>query len=93
MHPLAPMTAAKWRELLLAWGLALLISGGLVWSGSHWPTPLLQQSWALAEPGRAAALALVLVLGLPALMALVLGLRMLRHRDKGESIDCAQGER
>ena len=57
------------------------------------PQPLLQQGWAQEDPGLAAWLALALVLLPPALMALLLLARMRRHRDRGESIDCAQGER
>ena len=88
-----PLSSIPVRELLPAWILALLISGILVWAGSHWPTPLLEQAWAQANPGSALTLALALVLGPPALMAAVLVLRMLRHRDSGESSDCAHGER
>jgi hypothetical protein len=54
--------------------------------------PLLDQAWAQAAPERAVALALVLVFVPPGLMALLLIVRMLRHHDRGESIDCASGE-
>jgi hypothetical protein len=54
---------------------------------------LLQQPWAQAAPDRAALLALLLVLLPPALLAVVLVIRMRRHLDRGESIDCAHGER
>jgi hypothetical protein len=47
----------------------------------------------MADPGRAALLALALVLVPPGVMAALLIARMLRHRDSGESIDCAHGER
>jgi hypothetical protein len=54
---------------------------------------LLQQTWAQADPGRAALVALALALVPPGFMAALLIARMLRHRDSGESIDCAHGER
>jgi hypothetical protein len=54
---------------------------------------LLQQAWAQANPGLPALLALLLVLLPPALMAALLLARMRRHHDRGESIDCAHGER
>ena len=88
-HPVAP----AWRSLLGPWLLALALSALLVAAGWRWPTPLLQQAWAQADPGRPALLALLLVLLPPALMAALLIARMLRHRDSGESIDCAHGER
>ena len=82
-----------WRALLGPWFLALAVSALLVLAGQHWPTPLLQQAWAQAAPDRAAWLALFLVLVPPALMAVLLIARMLACGDKGESIDCASGER
>ncbi len=87
------MTAAKWWQLLPAWGAALVLSGVLVWAGGRWPTPLLAQSWALEQPDVAAVLALALVVLPPLGMAVWLALQMVRHRDSGESIDCAHGER
>jgi len=81
-----------WR-LWPAWGAALAISAGLVWAGKHWNTPLLEQPWALARPELAAVLALALVLVPPLGMAVWLAFQMIRHRDSGESIDCAHGER
>ena len=81
-----------WR-LWPAWGAALAISAGLVWAGKHWRTPLLEQPWALARPELAAVLALALVLVPPLGMAGWLAFQMIRHRDSGESIDCAHGER
>jgi TRAP-type C4-dicarboxylate transport system permease small subunit len=87
------LSSTPWRALLGPWALALALSGLLVWAGVHWPEPLLQQPWLQAVPGRAEGLALALVLLPPAGMALLLLLRMRRHRDRGESIDCAQGER
>ena len=75
------------------WLLALLLSALLVAAGRHWPDPLLQQHWAQAAPDRAALLALLLVLLPPVLFAVVLVIRMRRHLDRGESIDCAHGER
>jgi hypothetical protein len=65
----------------------------LVAAGARWPTPLLQQAWAQADPDRPLLLALALVLLPPALMAALLLARMLRHHDRGESSDCAHGER
>jgi TRAP-type C4-dicarboxylate transport system permease small subunit len=82
-----------WRSLLGPWLLALALSALLVWAGRRWPTPLLQQAWAQVDPGWPALLALLLVLLPPALMAFLLIARMVRHRDSGESIDCAHGER
>ena len=87
------MAAAKWCLLEPAWGVALVVSGLLVWAGRHWPTPLLAQAWALERPDVAVVLALALVLLPPLGMALWLVLQMARHRDSGESIDCAHGER
>ncbi len=81
------------RALLGPWLLALALSAALVAAGRHWPTPLLQQPWAMADPGRPALLALLLVLLPPALMVALLLVRMRRHHDKGDSIDCAHGER
>ena len=65
-----------------------------MWAGRHWPTPLLEQGWALARPQRPLQLAVALVLLPPLLMALVL-LRGLgpvpqadaAHPDRGESSD------
>ena len=91
--PLAHLETPIWRALLKPWFAALALSALLVWAGARWPTPLLQQSWAMADPGRAALLALALVLVPPGVMAALLIARMLRHRDSGESIDCAHGER
>jgi type VI protein secretion system component VasK len=88
-HPTTPL----WRALLGPWLLALAVSAALVAAGRHWPTPLLQQPWALANPGLPALLALLLVLLPPALMAALLLARLRRHHDRGESIDCAHGER
>jgi len=82
-----------WRALWGPWLLALGVSALLVAAGRHWPTPLLQQAWAQAAPGRAAWLALLLVLVPPALMAALLIARMVGFGDRGESIDCASGER
>ncbi len=87
------MAAAKWWQLAPAWGVALVISWLLVWAGRHWPTPLLAQTWALERPDAAVVLALALVLLPPLGIALWLVLQMARHRDSGESIDCAHGER
>ena len=87
------MAAAKWWQLAPAWGVALVVSGLLVWAGRHWPTPLLAQAWALERPDAAVDLALELVLLPPLGMALWLVLQLARHRDSGESIDCAHGER
>ncbi|CAK6696844.1 hypothetical protein [Synechococcus sp. CBW1107] len=81
------------RSLLGPWLLALLLSALLVAAGWRWPTPLLEQAWAQADPGLPALLALVLVLVPPALMAALLVARMRRHGDKGESVDCVHGER
>ncbi len=90
----APLpTAPFWRALLAPWLLALGLSALLVEAGRHWPRPLLQQAWAQAAPGLGAWLALLLVLLLPALLAGLLIARMVRHPDKGESSDCAHGER
>ncbi len=47
----------------------------------------------MADPGLAALLVLALVLLPPALMAALLLGRRIRHRDRGESSDCASGER
>ena len=89
----ASLAHPAWRSLLGPWLLALALSALLVAAGWRWPVPLLQQGWAEAAPGLGAWLALLLVLLPPALMAALLIVRMLRHRDSGESIDCAQGER
>ena len=87
-NPASPI----WRSLLGPWLVALGLSALLVAAGLRWPTPLLQQAWAQADPGRPALLALLLVLLPPALMAALLLARMRRHHDRGESIDCAHGE-
>lgn len=63
---------SKWRQLLLCWALALGLSALLVWSGRHWPVPLLQQAWAQRQPAAPLALALTLVLLPPLLMAVLL---------------------
>ena len=73
--------------MLPSWLLALGLSAALVWAGQHWPTPLLEQPWALDHPAAPLRLALLLVLLPPALMALLIAGRMLRHHDKGESFD------
>ena len=91
--PLAHLETPVWRALVKPWLAALALSALLVGAGARWPIPLLQQAWAQADPGRAALLALALVLVPPGLMAAVLIVRMVRHRDSGESIDCAHGER
>jgi len=93
MHDLAHPDLPVWRSLLGPWLVALALSALLVAAGWVWPTPLMQQGWAQADPERPALLALLLVLLPPALMAAVLLARMRRHGDKGESDDCAQGER
>ena len=92
--PTAAASPAKWRQLLPAWGVALAISALLVWAGRRWPVPLLEQSWALAQPERPLLLALALVLLPPLLMGLVLLRGLLRlppagapHPDRGESSD------
>lgn len=87
------MAAAKWWQLAPAWGVALVMSGLLVWAGRHWPTPLLAQAWAHERPDLAVVLALALVLLPPLGMAFWLALQLARHRDSGESIDRAHGER
>jgi hypothetical protein len=84
---------SKWRQLLLCWALALGLSALLVWSGRHWPLPLLQQAWALRQPEAPLRLALALVLLPPLLMALLLLVRWQGqgtaggglHPDRGES--------
>ena len=78
---------ADWRQLLPPWLLALGVSALLVAAGQHWPTPLLQQAWALRHPGWPAALALALVLLPPLALGLLLVSRMGRHHDRGESFD------
>ena len=93
MAPLAHSPRSTGLSLLWTGLAALALSWLLVAAGRRWPTPLLQQGWAQADPGLAAWLVLALVLLPPALMALLLLARMRRHRDRGESIDCAQGER
>ena len=84
---------AKLRQLLLPWGVALLLSALLVAAGRHWPTPLLAQDWALTRPELALQLALALVLLPPAAMAALLLQRLAAAPGRGESTDCAQGER
>ena len=91
--PLAHLETPVWRALVKPWLAALALSALLVGAGARWPIPLLQQAWAQADPGRAVLLALALVLVPPGLMAALLIVRMVRHRDRGESIDCAHGER
>ena len=86
-EPLISSITARWRHLLPSWLLALGLSAALVWAGQHWSTPLLEQPWALAHPAAPLQLALLLVLLPPALMALLIAGRMLRHHDKGESFD------
>ena len=78
---------SEWQRLLPPWLAALALSAVLVWAGRHWPTPLLEQPWALAHPDGPARLALALVLGPPLLMALGLAAGMGHHHDRGESID------
>ncbi len=94
--PLNPSSSApKWRQLLLCWALALALSALLVWSGRHWPLPLLQQAWALRQPEAPLRLALALVLVPPLLMVALLLLRWQGqgtaggglHPDRGESSD------
>ena len=92
-NSLAHFELPVWRALLKPWLAALALSALLVGAGARWPIPLLQQAWAQADPGRAALLALALVLVPPGLMAALLVARMVRHRDSGESSDCAHGER
>jgi hypothetical protein len=88
--PLANLETPVWRALVKPWLAALALSALLVGAGARWPIPLLQQAWAQEDPGRAALLALALVLVPPGLMAALL---IVRHRARGESIDCAHGER
>ena len=90
---LATLETPVWRALVKPWLAALALSALLVGAGARWPIPLLQQAWAQVDPSRAALLALALVLVPPGLMAALLIVRMVRHRDRGESIDCAHGER
>jgi hypothetical protein len=92
-NSLAHFEPSVWRALLKPWLAALALSALLVGAGARWPIPLLQQAWAQADPGRAALLALALVLVPPGLMAALLVARMVRHRDSGESSHCAHGER
>ncbi|MEN9496356.1 MAG: hypothetical protein RLZZ137_1396 [Cyanobacteriota bacterium] len=75
--PLTPLSPSllKWLQLLLCWALALGLSALLVWSGRHWPVPLLHQAWAQRQPAVPVALALVLVLLPPLLMAMLLLVR------------------
>lgn len=86
--PLPPRR--KWAELALVWLAALGVSALLGWAGQRWPERL------SIEP----LLVLALVLGPPALMALVLLLRWPAQPaavlpsgglagDGGESSDCA----
>ena len=77
----------EWQRLLPPWLTALALSALLVWAGRHWPTPLLEQPWALAHPQWPARLALALVLGPPLLMALWLVVGLGRHHGSGESSD------
>lgn len=88
-------TPAKGAQLLWSWGAALVVSALLVWAGRHWPQPLLAQAWALQRPELPLLLALALVLLPPLLLGawLLRGLRRPPHPDRGESTDCAQGER
>ena len=84
-------TPSAWRRLrdgladvLPAWALALALSATLVAAGRRLPQPLAAEGlW----------VALLLVLLPPALMAALLLARMRRHPDRGDSIDCAHGER
>jgi type VI protein secretion system component VasK len=97
----AAFLAAKARQLLLPWSAALGLSALLVAAGRRWPQPLLAQPWALAHPELPLQLALALVLLPPLLLGLVLLVRMrqpglaeaVAHPGRGESSDCAQGER
>ena len=84
-----PLTDPKpeWQRLLPPWLTALAVSALLVWAGWHWPTPLLEQPWALAHPQWPARLALGLVLLPPLLMALALLAGMGRHHGRGGSSD------
>jgi len=93
LAPLAHSSRSTGLSLLWTGLAALALSLLLVAAGRRWPTPLLQQEWAQADPGLAALLALALVLLPPALMAALLLARMRRHHDRGESSNCAQGER
>jgi hypothetical protein len=77
----------KWRQLLPTWTAALGLSAALVWAGERWPTPLLEQGWALERPQLPPQLALLLVFVPPALMGLLLIVRMRGHHDRGESSD------
>ncbi|MGB7564366.1 MAG: hypothetical protein WBM08_06395 [Prochlorococcaceae cyanobacterium] len=67
--PIAPSTLQpplrKWAELALVWLAALGLSALLGWAGQRWPERLPIQPW----------LVIALLLGPPALMALVLVLR------------------
>jgi type VI protein secretion system component VasK len=76
-----------WQRLLAPWLTALAVSALLVAAGRRWPTPLLEQPWALAHPLWPARLALGLVLLPPLLMVLVLVAGMGRHHGRGESSD------
>lgn len=76
-----------------------MLSALLVAAGRRWPTPLLEQPWALRHPAAPFWLALGLVLLPPLLMGLVLlaGVRQpglpkgpadgAAHPDRGESFD------
>lgn len=72
------MPLSKLRALLRSWALALAVSAALVAAGEHWPEPLPIQP----------ALVWSLVLGPPALIAVLLLLRWrLAAGDGRESID------
>ena len=76
-----------------------MLSALLVAAGRRWPTPLLEQPWALRHPAAPFWLALALVLLPPLLMGLLLlaGVRPpgladgstdgAAHPDRGESFD------
>jgi len=65
IHHHTAMPLAKLRNVLRSWALALAVSAALVAAGERWPQPL------VINP----ALVWSLVLGPPALMAVVLLLR------------------
>lgn len=91
--PSPPSVAGLLRKLGLPWAVALAVSAVLVAAGRHWPDPLLAQPWAQARPELPLQLALALVLLPPAAMAAVLLRRLVAAPGRGESSDCAQGER